>query len=159
MSSCGEPDVVMATGQRKPTLLRGCSTRRPVQDVEQNFIAAVKAGEIHGQIAGSGVQHPAELRPEPLGGVVIGVTPQGYVSVLSATPRNGDHLLGRGVQFVRAAASEIMVDDRIAYHHTVNAGRRTAPRGMSAGRNACSGHFTYGYHDNSILCSDALHDG
>jgi hypothetical protein len=30
MSSCGESDVAMSTGQREPTLLRGCSTRRPV---------------------------------------------------------------------------------------------------------------------------------
>lgn len=119
MSSCGESDVAMATSQREPTLLRGCSTRRPVEDVEHKFIATGEAGEIHGQIAGSAVQDRAELRPESLAAVVIGVTLQGYVGVPGATPHNGDRLLGLGVQIVRAAADEIVVDNRIAYRHAI----------------------------------------
>lgn len=123
MSSCGESDVAMATGQREPTLLRGCSTCRPVEDVEHKFIAAGEAGEIHGQIECPGVQDRAELRPESLAAVVIGVTSQGYVGVPGATPRNGDRLLGLGVQAVRAAADEIVVDNRIAYRHAIREGR------------------------------------
>ncbi|HEX2264071.1 MAG TPA: hypothetical protein VHH52_10000, partial [Pseudonocardiaceae bacterium] len=113
MSSCGESDVAMATGQREPTLLRGCSTRRPVEDVEHQSIAAGEVGEIHGQIASSAVQDRAELCPESLAAVVIEVTLQGYVGVPGATPCNGDRLLGLGVQVVRAAAGEIVVADRI----------------------------------------------
>jgi hypothetical protein len=75
MSSCGESEVAMPTGQREPTLLRGCATRRPVENVEHNFIAAGEIGEIYGQIPRSGVEDRTELRPESLSDVVIGVAP------------------------------------------------------------------------------------
>ncbi|MDQ2881756.1 MAG: hypothetical protein M3Y48_11170 [Actinomycetota bacterium] len=59
MSLCGESDVAVNTGQRHPTLLRGCSTRRPAEHIEHILIAAGDVGEIHGQVVGSGVQHRA----------------------------------------------------------------------------------------------------
>jgi hypothetical protein len=119
MSSCGESDVGMAAGQCEPTLLRRCSTRRPAEDVEHKFIATGEVGEIHGQIAGAAVQDRAELRPESLAAVVTGVTVQGYVSVPDTTSRNGGRVLGFGVQVIRAASDEIVVDNRIACRHDI----------------------------------------
>jgi hypothetical protein len=75
MSPRGESEVAMTTGQREPTLLRGRSTRRPVENVEHNFIAAGETGEIYGQVPRSGVEDRTELRPESLSDVVIGVAP------------------------------------------------------------------------------------
>ena len=82
------------TAQRKPTLLRGCSRRRPAQHIKQILIAIVNIGEIHGQIPGTGVQDRAELCPELLHGVMIKATVQAHASVPGATPHNGDSQLG-----------------------------------------------------------------
>jgi hypothetical protein len=94
MSSGGESDAMTNTGQRKPTLLRECSTRRPAEHVKHMLIAVVDVGEIHGQIPGTGVQDRAELGAESLRGVVIKVTLHGHAGVPGATPHNGDRLLG-----------------------------------------------------------------
>jgi len=85
----------MTTGQREPTLLRGCSPRRPVENVEHYFIAAGETGEIYGQIPRSGVENHTELRPQSLGDMVIGVTPQDHADVPGATPQDSDCLLSR----------------------------------------------------------------
>lgn len=61
MSLWGESEVVVHPGQREPTLLRGCSTRRPAKRVEHILIAAVGVGEIHGQVPGSGIEDRVEF--------------------------------------------------------------------------------------------------
>jgi hypothetical protein len=90
MSFCGESQVVVNTSQRKPTLLEGCSTRRPAQRVERTLVAAVGVGEIHGQIPGSAIENRAKFNSESLRSVVIEITPQDHASILGATP-HGDN--------------------------------------------------------------------
>jgi hypothetical protein len=93
MSSGGESNAMTTTDQRKPTLLRGCSRRRPAEHIKHILIAITNVGEIHGQIPGTGGQDRDQLRPESLRGVMIKVTIQVHASVPGATPHNGDPLL------------------------------------------------------------------
>ena len=121
MSSSGESELSVAAGQCEPTLLRACSIRRPIKDVEHDFIAAEETGEVHGQESGSVVQDRAELRPELLGGVPIELTSQGHAGVLGATPRNCDRLVGLAVMVTRTVRDGIVVDGWIAHHWAINA--------------------------------------
>lgn len=90
MSLCGKSEVVVNTSQRKPTLLRRGTTRRPAQRLEHTVIAAIDIGEIHGQIPGSGLEHCAKFGSESLRSVVIEMTPQNHAGIPAATP-HGDN--------------------------------------------------------------------
>jgi hypothetical protein len=95
MSFCGESQVVVNTSQRKPTLLGGCSTRRPAQRVERTLVAAVGVGEIHGQVPGSAIEDRAKFSSESLRSGVIEITPQDHASIPGATPHGDNCQLSR----------------------------------------------------------------
>jgi hypothetical protein len=95
MSFCGESQVVVNTSQRKPTLLGGCSTRRPAERVERTLVAAVGVGEIHGQVPGSAIEDRAKFSSESLRSVVIETTPQDHAGILGATPHGDNCQLSR----------------------------------------------------------------
>jgi hypothetical protein len=82
----GESEVMVNTGQGKPTPLRGCSTRRPVERVEHTLIAALDVREIHGQVSDSGIKDCAESSPESRPRMVIEITPR-ITRAYSAPPR------------------------------------------------------------------------
>jgi hypothetical protein len=95
MSFCGELQVVVNPGQRKPTLLGGCSTRRPAQRVERTVVAAVGVGEIHGQVPGSAIEDRAKFSSESLPSVVIEITTQDHAGIPGATPHSNNCQLSR----------------------------------------------------------------